>query len=217
MPDGPPVLTKEEEKRADEVASQILMAQLVDTPWITSELPDAVIEEIVRKTLRQNPASYRYDYLPRIIYVPEEDFDLWVTKDRHDHFFEWNFEKLTKSSTGQRSCSPYLWTKYFFCHREGRPRANKVSANPQSAEESGNPDEPPKAKRSRTVYKPTCKAGCRAKLVVHKMMEDHLIKQGSGIWSALVSAPEQSVQGFMFKGSRRASSLGKDPCRETMF
>ncbi|KAF9079018.1 hypothetical protein BGX23_005361, partial [Mortierella sp. AD031] len=47
----------------------------------------------------------------------------------------------------------------------------------QSTKEPGNPDEPPKVKRSRTVYKPSCKAGCRAKMVVHKMMEDHLINR----------------------------------------
>ncbi|KAF9274652.1 hypothetical protein BGZ74_004284, partial [Mortierella antarctica] len=131
-PDGPPVLTKEEEKHADEVASQILMAQLVDAPWITSELPDTVIEEIIQRVMKQNTASYKYDYLPHIIYVPEEDFDLWV---------------------------------------------NKGSANTQSTEVVGDPDESPRAKRSCTVYKLTCKAGCKAKLVVHKMMEDHLIGQ----------------------------------------
>ncbi|KAF9080279.1 hypothetical protein BGX23_002374 [Mortierella sp. AD031] len=123
-PDGPPVLIKEEEKRAD-----------------------------------------------------EEDFELWVEKDGHDHFFEWNFEKLIKSSTGRRSSNPYLWTRYFLCHREGQPRESKVSANMQSTEEPGNRDEPPKVKRSCTVYKPSCKAGCRAKMVVHKAMEDHLINR----------------------------------------
>ncbi|KAF9318748.1 hypothetical protein BG006_003144 [Podila minutissima] len=99
-PDGPPVLTKEEEKHVDEVASQILMAQLVDAPWITSELPHAVVEEIIQRVMKQNTASYKYDYLPCIIYVPKEDFDLWVMKDGHDHFFKWNFKRLTKSLTG---------------------------------------------------------------------------------------------------------------------
>ncbi|KAG0211581.1 hypothetical protein BGX33_004183 [Mortierella sp. NVP41] len=51
-PDGPPVLTKEEEKRADEIASQILMAQLVEAPWFKSELPNAVIQEIVERAQR---------------------------------------------------------------------------------------------------------------------------------------------------------------------
>ncbi|KAK3838210.1 MAG: hypothetical protein J3R72DRAFT_476581 [Linnemannia gamsii] len=174
MPDDPPVLTKEEEIYADEIASLILKGQLVDAPWIKSDLPDADIVAIVQRTQRQNPAAYSYDYLPRVFHVSEEDFDLWLEKDGHDHFFEWNLEKHMKASTGPRASSPYLWTKYFLCHREGQPRVSKASTN-KSAEELGNPEQPIKVKRPRTVYKPSCKTGCRAKLVVHKMMEDHLI------------------------------------------
>jgi hypothetical protein len=64
-----------------------MMAQLAEAPWIISEVPNGVIEEIVARSLKQNTGSYQYNYLPRIFYFPEEDFALWLSKDGHDHFF----------------------------------------------------------------------------------------------------------------------------------
>lgn len=133
VPTDPQELTEEEKKRADELATDILSNQLADAPWVVSSLADDEIDGIVEKNRRQNSNSFQYDYRPRIFFVPEDDFDLWVRKDGHDHFFEWNFEGNHRSSTGKTSRSPYVYTKTYLCHREGSYR-HRVNIKKQKIE-----------------------------------------------------------------------------------
>ncbi|KAG0276989.1 hypothetical protein BGZ97_009980, partial [Linnemannia gamsii] len=77
MPEDHPNLSKEEEEHADKVVSQVLMEQLDDAPWIKSEIPDVEIQKIVERSEKQSPNAFKYDYLPRVIFVPEDDFELW--------------------------------------------------------------------------------------------------------------------------------------------
>jgi hypothetical protein len=152
------------------------MEMLDGAPWIKSET-DVEIQKIVERSEKQSPNAYKYDYLPRVIFVPNDDFVLGVKRNGHDHFYEWNYNTQWKSSAGARSTSLYVYTKSFLCHREGHVRRGGSSTIKPSAVHPEDSVEPPKVKRSRTVYNPTCKADCKAKLIVHKLRDDFLTGQ----------------------------------------
>ncbi|KAF9432632.1 hypothetical protein BGZ76_010533, partial [Entomortierella beljakovae] len=75
------------EDQTDSLTTELLSNQLKDCSWIESTVPKSKIFEIVGglKIKKQD-----YDYLPRVFYVDEEDFDIWKHLDGHNHFFYWN-------------------------------------------------------------------------------------------------------------------------------
>ncbi|KAF9348309.1 hypothetical protein BGX26_000267 [Mortierella sp. AD094] len=84
----PPQLSPEDEGHADELTTLLLSTQLEEYSWIKWALTEDKIKEVVKKLSPK--IKNDYDYLPRVLYVDEKDFEVWLEQDGHDHFFKWN-------------------------------------------------------------------------------------------------------------------------------
>ncbi|KAF9898022.1 hypothetical protein BX616_004596, partial [Lobosporangium transversale] len=152
----------------NEITTKLLSSQLHDYQWIKSTVDDTTIKEIVNET-RTN----QYDYLPRVFYVDKEDFSTWLERDGRDHFFVWVMRKHYDNKPGGRSRFSYVET--YECHHGHETRTEngpqKVSqGSPQII--SQDPGQESREKKKRRVLKPSQKAGCTAKLIVHNMKDD---------------------------------------------